>query len=546
MSEAAIESRTNAAEYTVSEISGALKRTVEDQFGHVRVRGEISGYRGPHSSGHAYFALKDDRARLDAVVWRGTFSRLKFRPEEGMEVIATGKLTTYPGKSNYQIVIDSLEPAGVGALMALLEERKQRLAAEGLFEAARKQLLPFMPRVIGVVTSPTGAVIRDILHRIRDRFPLHVIVWPVRVQGETAGAEVTNAVQGFNALPEGGPLPRPDLIIVARGGGSLEDLWGFNDEALARAVAASDLPVISAVGHETDWTLIDLAADVRAPTPTGAAEMAVPVKAELEATLASLSARLGACISRGIDRKRQAARAAARALPSPDQLLAVRRQRFDEATGRLGRALDAGVRHKRAHLTGLRLTPATLKRRLEETGRILQRDFLRAARALSTIVGDRRRTLRHAGDQLPKCARANLRRHRQGYAALQARLSVEPTAQRWRQANQRLSAIDRRRDQAVAIRLDQFRGRLTQAERLLATLQLSEQAILERGYALVLDPAGKLVKRAADVKPGEALDLRFADGTAHVLATGAAAAGQRAAPKAAFKPKDGGTQGSLF
>ncbi|MBA3449085.1 MAG: exodeoxyribonuclease VII large subunit, partial [Pseudaminobacter sp.] len=254
------ESKTNAAEYTVSEISGALKRTVEDVFGNVRVRGEISGYRGPHSSGHAYFCLKDDRARLDAVVWKTTMSRLKFRPEEGMEVIATGKLTTYPGKSNYQIVIDNLEPAGAGALMALLEERKRRLAAEGLFEAGRKQVLPFMPTVIGVVTSPTGAVIRDIIHRIKDRFPLHVLVWPVRVQGETAGAEVAAAVAGFNALPAGAAIARPDLIIVARGGGSLEDLWGFNDEALARAVAASDIPVISAVGHETDWTLIDLVA----------------------------------------------------------------------------------------------------------------------------------------------------------------------------------------------------------------------------------------------------------------------------------------------
>ncbi|RVB29035.1 exodeoxyribonuclease VII large subunit, partial [Mesorhizobium sp. M7A.F.Ca.CA.001.07.2.1] len=276
MSEAASESRTNAAEYTVSEISGALKRTVEDVFGNVRVRGEISGYRGPHSSGHAYFALKDDRARLDAVVWKGTMSRLKFRPEEGMEVIATGKLTTYPGKSNYQIVIDNLEPAGAGALMALLEERKRRLQAEGLFDAGRKRLLPFMPRVIGVVTSPTGSVIRDIIHRIKDRFPLHILVWPVRVQGETSGAEVTAAVNGFNALAWDGAIQRPDLLIVARGGGSLEDLWGFNDEALARAVAASGIPVISAVGHETDWTLIDLVADVRAPTPTGAAEIAVP------------------------------------------------------------------------------------------------------------------------------------------------------------------------------------------------------------------------------------------------------------------------------
>ncbi|MER8905338.1 exodeoxyribonuclease VII large subunit, partial [Mesorhizobium sp. M0772] len=287
MSDAESESRTNATEYTVSEISGALKRTVEDVFGHVRVRGEISGYRGPHSSGHAYFTLKDDRARLDAVVWKGTMSRLKFRPEEGMEVIATGKLTTYPGKSNYQIVIDNLEPAGAGALMALLEERKRRLQAEGLFDAGRKRRLPFMPRTIGVVTSPTGSVIRDIIHRIKDRFPLHVLVWPVRVQGETAGAEVTAAVNGFNALAWDGAIVPPDLLIVARGGGSLEDLWGFNDEGLARAVAASRIPVISAVGHETDWTLIDLVADMRAPTPTGAAEIAVPVKADLEATLAS-------------------------------------------------------------------------------------------------------------------------------------------------------------------------------------------------------------------------------------------------------------------
>src|SRR5690606_27719716 len=259
------DSPTNAAEYTVTEISGALKRTVEDMFGNVRVRGEVSGYRGPHSSGHAYFALKDERARIEAVIWKGVFSRLKFRPEEGMEVIASGKLTTYPGSSKYQIVIDNLEPAGAGALMALLEERRRRLAAEGLFDEARKQLLPFMPRIIGVVTSPTGAVIRDIVHRIADRFPLHVIVWPVRVQGETSGAEVAAAIYGFNQLDPLGAVPLPDILIVARGGGSLEDLWGFNDEAVIRAVAASHIPVISAVGHETDWTLIDHAADMRAP-----------------------------------------------------------------------------------------------------------------------------------------------------------------------------------------------------------------------------------------------------------------------------------------
>src|SRR5690242_18761813 len=374
MSEAATESRSNATEYTVSEISGALKRTVEDAFGNVRVRGEISGYRGPHSSGHAYFALKDDRARIDAVVWRTTMQRLKFRPEEGMEVIATGRLTTYPGKSSYQIVIDNLEPAGAGALMALLEERKKRLAAEGLFDKARKRPLPYMPRVIGVVTSPTGAVIRDIIHRIKDRFPLHVVVWPVRVQGETSGPEVAAAVSGFNMLPPGGPVPRPDLIIVARGGGSLEDLWGFNDEELARTVAASGIPVISAVGHETDWTLIDYAADVRAPTPTGAAEFAVPVKADLEATLASLGARLKAAALRNFERKRQAARAAARALPPPDQWRALPRRRLDEATSGLGRGLSVSVDRRRARLQGQRLTPATLSRRINEARTLTGRD----------------------------------------------------------------------------------------------------------------------------------------------------------------------------
>ncbi len=367
MSDLFAESKTNAAEYTVSEISNALRRTVEDAFGNVRVRGEISGYRGPHSSGHAYFSLKDDRARIDAVIWRSTLARLKFPPEEGMEVVATGRLTTFPGKSTYQIVIDALQPAGAGALMALFEERKKRLRAEGLFEQARKRRLPYMPAVIGVVTSPTGSVIRDIIHRIKDRFPLHILVWPVPVQGETAAPEVAASVSGFNALPPGGALPRPDVIIVARGGGSLEDLWAFNDEALARIVAASGIPLISAVGHETDWTLIDFVADVRAPTPTGAAEMAVPVKADLEAALAGMAARLKAGTSRGFDRRRTALRAAARALPLPDQLLALPRRRFDEASTRLDRALAVAVERRRARLSAARLSPATLGRR---TGRL--------------------------------------------------------------------------------------------------------------------------------------------------------------------------------
>jgi exodeoxyribonuclease VII large subunit len=525
MSELLPESTTNAAEFTVSEISNALKKAVEDQFGHVRVRGEISGYRGPHSSGHAYFSLKDDRARLEAVVWKGTMQRLKFRPEEGMEVIATGKLTTYPGSSKYQIVIDHLEPAGAGALMALLEERKRKLAAEGLFDAARKQLLPFMPRVIGVVTSPTGAVIRDIVHRIKDRFPLHVLVWPVRVQGETSADEVRAAIEGFNALPFDGPIPRPDLIIVARGGGSLEDLWGFNDEALARAVAASDLPVISAVGHETDWTLIDLAADVRAPTPTGAAEIAVPVKAELQARLANLGARLGACVSRSTDRKRTALRAASRALPSLDQLLAMPRQRRDELASRLTRGLSVGTDRKRARLSALRLQPQALTRRVEELRRLSARDFRRAEAALTAI----------------------LRRKRGDYGRCAARLTTAPIERRNRAMADAFRLASARVDRAMAARLDRTKARYAHAARLFETLKLSDQSILERGYALVLDAEGAVVRRSAAVQSGAMLTLRFADGEASALATsGHASPAKPARAKSTPKPPSGGNQGSLF
>src|ERR1041384_229390 len=266
----------NAPELTVTELSSALKRTVEDAYGHVRVRGEITGFRGAHSSGHCYFALKDEGAKIEAVIWKGVHGRMRFKPQEGLEVIATGKLTTYPGSSKYQIVIEALEPAGIGALMALMEERKKKLAAEGLFDEARKQLLPWLPEVIGVVTSPTGAVIRDILHRLEDRFPCHVLVWPVRVQGETCAVEVAAPIAGFNGRDGSGPVPRPHLIVVARGGGSLEDLWGFNEEIVARAVAASTIPLISAVGHETDWTIIALVADWRGRPPAPAGRGARP------------------------------------------------------------------------------------------------------------------------------------------------------------------------------------------------------------------------------------------------------------------------------
>src|SRR5436853_3096792 len=288
---------SNLPEYTVSELSMALKRSIEEGFSHVRVRGEISGFKR-HGSGHCYFAWKGSDAVIDAVCWRNTAIRLPIRPEDGMEVVCTGRLTTYPGRSKYQLVIDSVELAGIGALLRILEERRQRLAAEGLFAAERKKKLPFLPAVIGVVTSPTGAVIRDILHRLADRFPRHVVVWPVAVQGEGAAAQIAAAIQGFNRLAAGGPVSRPDLLIIARGGGSLEDLMPFNEEIVVRAAAASVIPLISAIGHETDTTLIDHASDRRAPTPTAAAEMAVPVRLDLRAELAAKAGRLSGGLAR--------------------------------------------------------------------------------------------------------------------------------------------------------------------------------------------------------------------------------------------------------
>ncbi len=365
---------TNASEYTVSEISAHLKKTVEDAYGYVRVRGEISGFRGPHASGHSYFSLKDERARLEAVVWRMTLPKLKFRPEEGVEVIATGRLTTFAGQSKYQLVVDALEPAGVGALMALLEARRKALAAEGLFAESRKRPLPYLPRVIGVVTSPTGAVIRDILHRLGDRFPTRVIVWPVRVQGETSAAEVAAAIAGFNAIAPGGAIPRPDLLIVARGGGSLEDLWGFNEEIVVRAAAESKIPLISAVGHETDFTLIDMAADKRAPTPSAAAEMAVPVRSELVAAVDQLGGRIGAALFRFIETRNTELRSAARALPRPDDLLALPRRAFDESAGRLTLALRANAvaHHRQFDAVAARLSIAGLERAVERAGERLK------------------------------------------------------------------------------------------------------------------------------------------------------------------------------
>src|SRR5689334_15138989 len=351
--------RANLPEYTVSELSQALKRSVEENFSHVRVRGEISGYKR-HSSGHCYLVLKDADAALDAVCWRQTAIRLPIKPEDGMEVVCTGRLTTYPGRSKYQLVIDSIALAGIGALLRILEERRQRLAAEGLFATERKKKLPFLPEVIGIVTSPTGAVIRDILHRLADRFPRRVLLWPVAVQGEGAAAQIAAGIQGFNRLAAGGPVPRPDLLIVARGGGSLEDLMPFNEEIVVRAAAASGIPLISAVGHETDTTLIDHASDRRAPTPTAAAEMAVPVRLDLLADLAGRSARFSAALARFFEARRLNLALLARGLPDPQDLIGNAAQRLDDRAERLRLAAAAQLRaaRQRLDLAASRLRPA--------------------------------------------------------------------------------------------------------------------------------------------------------------------------------------------
>ena len=345
---------SNVPEFTVSELSFALKREIETAFPRVRVRGEISQPSFPRS-GHCYFRLKDENAVIDGVCWKGTIPRLGIRIEEGLEVIATGRLTTYAGSSRYQIIVDRLELAGEGALLKLLEDRRKKLAAEGLFDADRKRALPFLPEVVGVVTSPSGAVIRDILHRISDRFPRRVLVWPVAVQGEKAAGEVAAAIAGFNRLPEEGPVPRPDVLIVARGGGSLEDLWAFNEEIVVRAAAASTIPLISAVGHETDTTLIDFASDRRAPTPTAAAEMAVPVRADLMAQTLDFGKRTIACMNRVLREATLAVTGLARGLGDPLRLIEERQQRLDVSGERLALATRGLVERRGQALAAARL-----------------------------------------------------------------------------------------------------------------------------------------------------------------------------------------------
>jgi exodeoxyribonuclease VII large subunit len=440
----------NLPEYSVTELSAALKRTVEEGFPFVRVRGEISGLKAA-ASGHIYFDLKDDKAVLNAIVWKPTARLLKVRPEPGLDVICMGRVTTYPGSSRYQLIVEQMELAGLGALMAMLEERKKRLAAEGLFEPARKKKLPYLPEVIGVITSPTGAVIRDIMHRLNARFPRRVLLWPVAVQGEKAAAEIAAAISGFNAATVN--FPRPDLLIVARGGGSIEDLMAFNDEAVVRAAAASRIPLISAVGHETDTTLIDFASDMRAPTPTAAAELAVPVLADLQATLADLARRGRNCFDKGVsDRKRHLAQLA-RVLPRPEQLFAQPRQRLDHAGERLGLGLSR-----------------------------------------------------------------NLQLHRAGLARMEALLRPRPIANRIAHARERLANLHARAFRCQQVHLAKDREKLESLSRILKSVSYLD--VLERGFALVRGADGKVRRRAADIKAGEALDLVFADGEKKAHAEG--------------------------
>jgi exodeoxyribonuclease VII large subunit len=505
----------NAPEFSVSEISGAVKKTVEGAFSLVRVRGEVGRLSRPRS-GHIYLDLKDDRAVLAGVIWKGVAGRMATQPEEGMEVVATGRLTTFPGQSKYQMVIEEIRPAGVGALMAMLEKRRQALAAEGLFDEARKRPLPRLPEVIGVVTSPSGAVIRDILHRLRDRFPRKVLIWPVAVQGAKCAPEVAAAIRGFNALEAGGRIPRPDLIIVARGGGSLEDLWGFNEEVVVRAAAESAIPLISAVGHETDTTLIDHAADRRAPTPTAAAEMAVPVRLELLAWLETAGGRMSRAITQGVAARRQRLGDLSRGLPRLESVLDGPRQRLDGWADRLDPALRAATQAKRMEL---------------------DRKAARLGPGLERAVGIKRVALGRAEAGLSVTRlKAQVARRREDLDRLGARMQVARLSERVVERRARLDAALVRLDAVARARLEQRRDRLDALERMRQTLGYTET--LKRGYAVVRAGADVVTAKAEAERAGR-LEIQFSDGRLDVVA----GAGRRRGRSGGDDDED---QGSLF
>lgn len=508
----------NTPEFSVSDIASAVKRTIEGAFSRVSVRGEV-GRVMVARSGHVYFDLKDDRAVLGSVAWKGTAAKFRTMPEEGMEVVATGKISTFGGQSKYQLIVDTLEPAGLGALMAMLEKRRAALAEEGLFAKERKKPLPYLPELIGVVTSPQGAVIRDILHRLADRFPRKVLLWPVTVQGDRCAAQVAAAIRGFNALTPGGALPRPDLLIVARGGGSLEDLWGFNEEVVVRAAAESAIPLISAVGHETDTTLIDYAADRRAPTPTAAAEMAVPVRVDLMATLAGLEERRLRGLARLMDARRDRLRDLGRVLPRPQAILGERMQRFDAAAARLGTALTGLVQSRRLDLSrrtgifGPRLLEGGLTRRKDR-------------------VDSRGEALDAAARRVLDRARDRLAQRRVPVSALQGKTSTMARD---------LARVNGGFQAAASGQVRRWRDRLDALERMRQTLGYVET--LQRGYAVVRGGDGTVLPDLASASAAPALEVEFRDGRLSVAPDTAPA---KPAAKARPKSEDGGGQGSLF
>ena len=510
----------NQPEYTVSELSGAVKRVIEGEFGLVRVRGEVGRVSRP-ASGHLYFDLKDDRSVIAAISWKGQVARMQVRPEEGMEVVATGRMTTFPGQSKYQLIVEDVSPAGAGALMAMLEKRRAALQAEGLFDADRKKPLPFLPEVIGVVTSPSGAVIRDILHRLRDRFPRHVLIWPVAVQGQACAPEVAAAIRGFNAIAPGGAIPRPDVLIVARGGGSLEDLWGFNEEIVVRAAAESRIPLISAVGHETDTTLIDYASDRRAPTPTAAAEMAVPVRLELLANVDDLAARLSRGLAQGLMLRGQRMRDLARALPRLDALLASPAQRLDNASGRLSSGLTLCVSRKRGEFE-------------RQSGKV-------SPRALHSLISNRQEMLVRKADGLESRLIRRIDQVRARYDNWSSRLApslarlLASAARDLDRDRKRLSDMGERLDAIALKRLEDKNGRLEALSRVHSTLGYTET--LKRGYAVIRGD-GKVVTRRADAENAVALEIEFHDGK--LPAIGGKVSTHKKGPS---KPPE---QGSLF
>ena len=484
----------NVPEFTVSEISGAVKRTLETAFARIRVRGEITEAKA-YPSGHIYFTLKDEDCKLRAVAWKPTVPRLGLRPENGLEVVATGKVSSYGGRSDYQLVVERLEYAGIGALLARIERLRLRLAADGLFAEERKRPLPVLPGVVGVVTSPQGAVLHDIATTIARRFPRPILLWPVPVQGDGAAERIAAAIEGMGRLPASGPLRRPDVLIVARGGGSLEDLMAFNEEVVVRAASACPIPVISAVGHETDTTLLDFAADRRAPTPTAAAELAVPSRVELVATVAQEGARLGAGLHRVTQEGRLRLRQAEHGLPDLPGLLGNARQRLDGLELRLGLALPNLLESRRARLGRVERAMTDPRALVANANRVLTAARAGLGLSLLKYFSSRRDALQRAECALPT-PRALMDRRRAGAVRTLARLSIAPVQASLRERRAVLAGLG-------------------------AGLEgVSPLAVLARGYVLVTDATGQPVTRAAEVRPGERLRLRFGDGAVGAVADG--------------------------